>query len=212
MTPQKDTVVLIHGLWFAGWSMAILKQRLRRQGFDVRIFSYKSVAHDLRQNAAGLQQYVAMLHAAPVHLVGYSLGGLVIRALLHFHPEQPPGRIVTFGTPHLGSQVAVKLSHYAWGHRLLGCGIQALLARELDLWRPPAREFGIIAGNLSIGAGRLVVPGQRAPNDGTVAVAETCLPGAADNITLKVSHFGMLFSPQVARQIACFLRSGRFDH
>ncbi|HLQ27281.1 MAG TPA: alpha/beta fold hydrolase [Acidiferrobacterales bacterium] len=212
MAPQKETVVLIHGLWFSGWSMAVLKRRLQRQGFDARIFSYKSVTRDLRQNAAGLQQYLALLPAARIHFVGHSLGGLVIRALFHFYPRQPPGRIVTLGTPHRGNQVAAKLSRYAWLRPIIGYGMQALLAGELEIWHPPPREIGVIAGNLSLGAGRLVVPHLSRPNDGTVKVAETHLPGAADHITLKVSHFGMLFSPQVARQTAHFLRSGRFDH
>jgi pimeloyl-ACP methyl ester carboxylesterase len=184
---------------------------LQRRGFDVRVFSYKSVTRDLRQNAAGLQQYVAAWRAAPIHFVGHSLGGLVIRALFHFHPQQPPGRIVTLGTPHRGNQVAAQFSHSARLRSVIGYGIQALVAGELESWPPPPREIGVIAGTLSLGAGRLVVRRMSGPNDGTVLVAETRLPGATDHITLKVSHFGMLFSPQVGRQTACFLRSGRFD-
>ncbi len=190
--------------------MAFLKRRLRRLGFDARIFSYRSVSRDLRQNAARLQQYLALLPADRVHFVGHSLGGLVIRALFHFHAP-PPGRIVTLGTPHRGCQVAATLSRNPWLRRLLGRGMQALLARELETW-PPPRELGAIAGDLSVGAGRLVVPHLPIPNDGTVTAAETFLPEAADRITLRVSHLGMLLSPEVARQTAGFLRSGRFDH
>jgi pimeloyl-ACP methyl ester carboxylesterase len=192
--------------------MAVLKRCLQRRGFDVRVFSYRSVTRDLQQNAAGLQEYVAALRAAPVHFVGHSLGGLVIRALFHFHPQQPPGRIVTLATPHRGNHAAAQLSRYAWLRPTIGYGVQALLAGELERWHSPPREIGVIAGSLSLGAGRLVVRRMSGPNDGTVLVAETRLPGAADHITLKVSHFGMLFSPQVARQTAHFLRFGRFDH
>jgi hypothetical protein len=49
------------------------------------------------------------------------------------------------------------------------------------------------------------------PNDGTVLVRETDLPGATDQLRLRVSHSGMPFSPTVARQVAAFLRDGRFS-
>ena len=45
---------------------------------------------------------------------------------------------------------------------------------------------------------------------GTVFVEETQLAGAADRVVLRVSHTGMLFSGQVAKQAAAFLSKGRF--
>ena len=47
-------------------------------------------------------------------------------------------------------------------------------------------------------------------NDGSVAVAETRLSGARDHIVLPVSHSGMLFSREVARQVGHFLTHGTF--
>jgi len=44
-----------------------------------------------------------------------------------------------------------------------------------------------------------------------VWVTETDLPGATDQIRLRVSHSGMVFSALVARQVAAFLRDGRFE-
>jgi hypothetical protein len=44
-----------------------------------------------------------------------------------------------------------------------------------------------------------------------VWVAETDLPGATDQLRLRVSHSGMVFSARVARQVAAFLRDGRFE-
>jgi hypothetical protein len=48
------------------------------------------------------------------------------------------------------------------------------------------------------------------PNDGTVAVEETKLPGIKDHIELPVSHTGLLVSAAVASQTAFFLRHGEF--
>jgi hypothetical protein len=72
-----------------------------------------------------------------------------------------------------------------------------------------ARELGVIAGSLPLGFGRLVGP-LAGPNDGTVRVEETRLPGAVEHLTLRVSHSALVYSPAVARQIAAFLRDGRF--
>ena len=50
------------------------------------------------------------------------------------------------------------------------------------------------------------------PNDGTVAVAETVSEQLSDRLELAVSHTGLLFSGEVARQSAIFLAQGRFEH
>ena len=85
--------------------MFLLARRLRRHGFAVHAFSYPSARADLTANAARLARFLDALDAATVHLVGHSLGGILIRALFHFHPNRKPGRIVTLATPHGGSRV-----------------------------------------------------------------------------------------------------------
>jgi len=47
-------------------------------------------------------------------------------------------------------------------------------------------------------------------NDGTVAVSETRLPGAAAVMTMPVSHMGLLWSAAVAREAGSFLEHGCF--
>jgi hypothetical protein len=43
-----------------------------------------------------------------------------------------------------------------------------------------------------------------------VAVDETRLPGVVDHRVVETSHTGLLFTPEVARLVAGFLREGRF--
>jgi hypothetical protein len=43
-----------------------------------------------------------------------------------------------------------------------------------------------------------------------VLVAETQLVGAKQHLALRTTHSGMVYSPEVARQAAAFLRDGRF--
>lgn len=208
----RATVVLVHGLWLSGWCLLMLQRHLRRCGFsDTRTFSYRSVSRDLLENAQMLQRYLQQLDAPAVHFVGHSLGGLVIRALFHQYPQQPPGRIVTLGTPHRGSHPARILVRAAIGQAITGRSIAQLVAGVPEGWALPARDFGIIAGDLSIGLGRLF-PGLPAPNDGVVALAETGLAGATDRITLHLSHTALVFSRRAAEQVCHFLEHGRFAH
>ena len=58
----------------------------------------------------------------------------------------------------------------------------------------------------------MLLGGVGGAGDGTVALRETHMPGLADHITLPVTHTGMLYSREVARQAAYFLRTGGFEH
>ena len=70
-------------------------------------------------------------------------------------------------------------------------------------------QLGIIAGTAPYGLGRLLGPFE-GDHDGTVAVAETQLDGAADVRLLPVTHTGMWLSREVADCVARFLKTGRF--
>jgi pimeloyl-ACP methyl ester carboxylesterase len=207
----RATVVLVNGLWLGDPALWLLARRLRHAGYDAIPFSYPSVHQDLRANAARLHDFLTRIPGATVHLVGYSLGGLVIRALFQFHPGQRPGRIVLLGSPQQGSRAAAALSTSAFGRRLIGRSIADLNAGAPQAWDWPAREIGAIAGSLSLGLGRFVSR-LSGPNDGTVLVEEAVPAGVRDRLVLHVSHAGLLIMPVVARQVAAFLRTGRFAH
>lgn len=194
--------------------MASLKYRLERQyGFSGRLFSYPSVRGTLAQNAARLAECLACIGRAPVHLVGHSLGGVLILRMLAAHEDVPPGRVVCLGSPLCGSRAALQLSRYGWGGALLGRTIGACVIEDAaERWAASVaaqREIGIVAGTRAMGFGRWITAFDEA-SDGTVCVSETRLPGARDHIELPVSHTGMVLSRQVAMQTAAFLREGRF--
>jgi len=205
----RENVVLVNGLWLADPALWLLARRLRRAGFRVHTFSYPSVRHDLRANAARLHEFLARVPGASVHLVGYSLGGLIIRALFHFQPSQRPGRIVLLGSPQSGNRAAQTVAQNRFGRALLGRSVAELIAGTPQVWHWPARETGVIAGSRSVGLGRLVAR-LKVPNDGSVAVDETVVPGVHARLVLPVAHFALLLAPAVARQVAGFLRRGRF--
>lgn len=212
--PDRPPVVLVPGLWMPAWSLVYLARGLQRCGFAVHRFGYGAVRNDLAANAARLRRFIdERCPRRPVHLVGHSLGGLVIRSLLHAYPELPVGRVVTLATPHQGSAVARRLAACALGRALLGRSVEDLLAARLpaDGGRP-RRPCGVICGDLAFGLGRLLYPKLPRPNDGLLSAAECRLPGAADEISLPVTHTGMLLSRRVVEQICQFLGSGRFRH
>lgn len=206
------TVVFVHGLWMTGHESVILRGELKKQlDAEVVVFSYRSVVNDVSQNALELCAFLRKLDSGRIDLVGHSLGGLVILKCLEECAPIAPGRVVLLGSPLQGSAVARSLSRFPFLKAMLGRGIEQETIQSIVRRWTGEREVGVIAGNLSMGMGRLVAS-LEGPNDGTVMVSETQLHGAADHIVLEVSHTGMVFSTRVVHQTAAFLRSGRFDH
>jgi pimeloyl-ACP methyl ester carboxylesterase len=206
----REAVVVVHGLWMIGSVMGLLRRRLEPRGFDVATFGYASIREGLESNAAKLAEFLARVPGGTLHLIGHSLGCVVIRALLESHAPDRPGRIVCLGPPFAGSVTAERVLRLPGGKHLLGRSMRDLIARGGFGAAAGGREIGIIAGRIGIGLGRLF-GGFDGPNDGMVTVAETRLDGAADHIVLPVAHTSLLWSREVARQSEHFLRVGKFD-
>ena len=203
-------VVYVHGLWMTGAESIWLRRRLARErGYQLRVFRYASVGSPPAHVIAALRDTIAAIEAPRVHLLGHSLGGLMILRCLERYPMPQPGRVVLLGAPVAGSRAARRLGRSKLGRRLLG----AVSAEELLVERAPrwnvGRELGIIAGTMSLGFGRLLLKFDE-DNDGTVAVSETRLAGAAGFLPLPVTHSGMLWSASVARETGSFLEYGSF--
>ncbi|HEY0721155.1 MAG TPA: alpha/beta fold hydrolase [Gammaproteobacteria bacterium] len=204
---MKGTVVLVHGLWMSGAEMALLRHRLRRCGYRVFQFRYRTVGCSVSENARRLNKFLDRVPGHRLHFVAHSLGGLVVRQLFHDFPRQRPGRIVTLGSPHTGSDTARYLARNGHLRRAFGKALPPL-AGKLPEWHSE-RELGSIAGTLSIGIAWFI-EGLPKPNDGTVATVETHLPGMSDYLELPVTHTGLLFSRRVAQQVCQFIKTGHF--
>jgi len=204
-----DTVVLVHGLWVHGIAMELMRRRVARGGYHARAYSYPSMRLTLSENAARFAHYLRALSATRLHLVGHSLGGVIILKTIERATALPPGRVVLAGTPFGESFAARRLERLPGGHTALGRSLPEWLG-SLHARPAPDREIGVIAGDLPLGLGRIIAPDLPRPCDGVVSVEETRLPGMRDHIVLPVSHSGMLISRAVARQICAFLRDGAF--
>ena len=206
----RDAVLLLHGLWMNNIVMSSIAAALTRAEYTPFMLDYRSMRGSLAEHLERIGQRIAALPGSRVHLIGHSMGGVLVLACLTRRPADIRiGRSVLLGAPVSKCQAAQDFAQHAAGRWLLG--------ESIELWRdPPAlavptgREVGVIAGTHAFGLGPLFVqlPGI---NDGVVQVEETKVPGLADHIELPVSHTGMLFSADVAQQCVAFLRRGRFQ-
>jgi pimeloyl-ACP methyl ester carboxylesterase len=194
-----------------GEESVILRHRLA-QDFDLALqaFRYSATSSSMSEITGQLESFVRELQAPAVHFLGHSLGGLVIYRFLERFPEQPPGRVVFLGTPCVGSRAAERAGRFAPIAHLMGPSVTAELLEAHERRWLHSRPLGIIAGTQPLGFGRLLAA-FREPNDGTIAVSETSMPGATDHRVLPVSHLGMLVSARVAREVGRFLTSGSFS-
>jgi pimeloyl-ACP methyl ester carboxylesterase len=208
----STVIVYVHGLWLTGLEGSLLRRRLKRDlGAETCAFSYRSVTSTVAANARALAEFLLKMRADTLHLVGHSLGGLVILKMFENGDgaSLAPGRIVLLGSPLQGSSTAVKVARLPFGRTILGHGVREELLSEASRRWNGERDLGVIAGSLSVGLGRLV--GTHGASDGTILVEETRLPGISEHLVLRTSHTGLPFSAEVARRTGAFLRFGSFS-
>ncbi|MCA8983303.1 MAG: alpha/beta fold hydrolase [Planctomycetaceae bacterium] len=211
-------VVLLHGILRSSKCFRPLSKRLESAGFLVFPVDYPSTRITIEAAARQLQEVMCSLRELQtIHLVGHSMGGLVIRRWFgdywsQMNPEQF-GRVVMLGTPNQGAEMADKLHRFPPFRLLFGPAGQQL--RTSAAVSPaalpiPSVPFGIIAG----GRGghtwgfNPLLPGD---DDGTVTVASTRLDGASDFLLVPTLHMGLMRYPVAMQAIVNFLDKGRFS-
>lgn len=195
-----------------GFTLAALRRRLERAGYEVDLFDYASVLHEPESSIEKLVAFARAVEAetsrkSKIHFVGHSLGGLMALRALERMPDLAPGCVVCLGSPLRGSAIARSIADLPGGAFVIGKSLDVLLA-GLDRCNVK-RPVGAIAGRLPFGLG-LVFGGLPSPHDGTVSVEETQLPGLTDHCLVPATHTGLLFSNEAAAQTVAFLRSRRF--
>jgi pimeloyl-ACP methyl ester carboxylesterase len=203
-TKKNEAVVLVHGLWMTGAEMRVLGRRLEESGFRVRYFRYRSWRGGLAQAAVALRDFVESTDAERVHLVGHSLGGIVIAKMVEEAPVSRPGRVAMLGSPMGGSAAARILSRRRAGRWLAGGVIREGIVDHAPRW-PGGRELLVVAGDIPLGSGLLL--GLERPHDGVIRVEETRVEGAR-SVTVRASHVGLLLSRKVAALLRDHFRKG----
>jgi len=199
-----EAVVLVHGLWMTGTEMRVLGGRLEEAGFRVRYFRYRSWRGGLAQAADALRKFVEATEGERVHLVGHSLGGVVIAKMVEETPLSRLGRVAMLGSPMGGSVSARILSRRRFGRWLVGGVIREGIVEHAPKW-PGGRELLVVAGDIPFGSGLLL--GLAKPHDGVIRVEETRVEGAR-MLTVRASHVGLLLSRKVAALLSDYFRTG----
>lgn len=206
--PVAEAVVFLHGAWMSRWVMGYLAHALRGEGFASQSLTYRTMCDTLDVHLSRLSRRVDSLEAERIHLVGHSLGGVIVLRYLQRAPDRRIRRAVLLGAPVAGCRAATRLARHTGGELLMGKSV-SVWRQPVDVSIDPRFEIGVIAGTGALGLGRMVMRLPK-PNDGVVCVDETRFPGMRDHLALPIGHSVMLVSPRVARQIASFLRTGAF--
>lgn len=209
---EPETVVLLHGLGRGRGAMWWLADRLEEGGFRVVRVGYDSLdatTGEIQVDVAAQIDACCADARQPLHFVGHSLGGLVIRDYLARHRPPMLGRVVLIGTPNHGTPV---VDHYRdrWWLQLIGETGLSLGTAADDYPRslpPPDYPVGVIAGIDGDDGNDDVLPGR---DDGLIPVESTKVAGMHDFIIIESSHSMMRYDHRVAQETIRFLKNGRF--
>jgi len=212
--PEEELpqVVLLHGLGRTERSMWLLQWRLERAGYQVHAIGYPSRDESLDAIVDHVSEKIAECcgEQAP-HFVTHSLGGIVVRAYAAKHGADAVKRVVMLSPPNHGSELVDFLGELApalgpVGSKL-GTGPESAPGL-LNALGPVEFEAGVLAGDARLSPlGWVLVQG---PNDGTVSVSSTRLPGMLDHRTLPASHTFIMNRQDVAEYAVHFFAHGRF--
>jgi pimeloyl-ACP methyl ester carboxylesterase len=202
-------VILVHGLWVPRLAMTPLGAMLARAGLRVHLFGYRGRKASLASHADRLAEFARTRVPPGAHVVGHSLGGLVVLEAFARAADLVLGSAILLGTPARGCLAGRRLAQMDWGRWFLGASETLWHEGRVARWAR-AEPLGVVAGTRSLGLGRLFGPLPGA-NDGVVRVEETTVEGMCDRVILPVGHSEMLVSPRVAHAVQLFLAHGRFD-
>lgn len=210
----RPLVALLHGLARGKGSMGKLDAHLRAHGFDTWSHTYPSRRHSIAYLADSITDLLLERAAGrPLCAVTHSMGGVIVR---HLHdPRLRWQRIVMLAPPNQGSRIAgalVRNPLFRWFYGPAGPELA-----DASAWPPPPAPFAVIAGTRSFALTNptsWALGGRRFPkgvaNDGTVAVDEARLPGAAAFAEVDATHTWIMNAPAVHRLAVEFLRTGAF--
>jgi pimeloyl-ACP methyl ester carboxylesterase len=194
----REAVLLVHGHAAHPLLLEPLRRALGRQGFRALSFRYGSLRGSIETHAARLAAKAMELDTDAsverLHLVGHSMGAIVVRsALLKARPRKL-GRVVLLAPPNRGARLA-DLALRLFGRRITAA---------IELCSHPDSYVNRLPGPGDIDCGVIA-----AAWDHAVSLAATHLPGERDHLVLRGLHT-LPFHRHAPAQVGHFLREGRF--
>jgi len=194
----REAVLLVHGHAAHPLLLEPLRRALARQGFRALSWHYGSLRGSIDSHAAALAAKARALDADAtierLHLVGHSMGAIVVRSALAMVQPRKLGRVVLLAPPNRGARLA-DLAVRLFGGRILAA---------TELCSQPQSYVNRLPGAGDLDCGVIA-----ASWDHAVALASTHLTGERDHLVLRSLHTVTLH-PRAPAQVGHFLREGRF--
>lgn len=212
---RSDYVVILHGIFRSSFHMRKLAAYLEKQDYEVIALDYPSTKESMPKLVEMIQEDIQskIAEQKKTHFVGYSMGGLLLRAILKDYRPDHLGRVVQLAPPNQGSEVADFLKNIWLYKKLYGPAGQQLITDQTaiaPIFGEIDYELGVIAGNFSLDPiSSLLIKG---PDDGKVSVESTKIAGMKDHIVVRASHTWFPHNKQVQQQTLHFLQQGTFKH
>lgn len=179
---------------------------MRTAGYKTLNFPYVPRNHSVRELSGQLHTFIEeKVTTTTYHLVGHSLGNIIVRDGFNRPYRAGLGRIVMLAPPNHPPALADRLQGNPLYRLINGSAGQNLASSAFYATLPvPTVPFGVIAGDR----------GQRLtfdePNDGIVTVEGTRLEGMADWIVVHKAHTFIMNGDETAELCVRFLRTGSF--
>jgi pimeloyl-ACP methyl ester carboxylesterase len=204
---REETVVLVHGQGRTRASLLVLHHRLERAGYRTASLGYSGAFEDLDEITNRLHRLIDKdVLTQRYHLVGHSLGNVIIRSGFRRPYRSGLGRIVMLAPPNSPAALAKRWHKRLWYRLIFGDPGQKLADDKYYAALPvPTVEFGVIAGSKSHTSLH-----SDAPSDGVVLLENTKLPGMADWVAVEHTHTFIMNSTNTFELLVRFLRTGRF--
>ena len=189
---EKTPIIFVHGLyhnhtgwyfylrWFRRWGWSHVKAVNLRGKF-------RSIHEFTRSLAEEVEKVMAESQSDQVDLVGHSMGGLVIRSYLTENPARAKiRRVVTLGSPHGGSKLAVLGLGQAAKEMIPGSVFLQSLSQSVQI--PQGGRFYSIY---------TIIDNMVLPNESTKLTWD----GVRNLDSGIVDHVGLVFSKHTARLV-----------
>lgn len=207
---RGKAVIVVHGIVRSSKSFAKMRKVLEEDGYLVVGFDYPSTRVSIDQSAEYLSQVIASLEGVEeLNFVVHSMGGLLVRTYLKEHSDPRIKRMVMLGVPNLGANMANLVQTnplFKWVYGPAGQQLVQDPEGYIASLPTPEFEFAVVAGARGTADGwNPLISGD---DDGTVEVANTRLPGAADFMTVRQLHSFLMDNPEVIAATRRFLAGG----
>src|SRR6056297_2249992 len=195
--PGGQAVVLIHGMMSGRRSMRMIAEELIAAKFHVTNWGYATLTRSIRRHADDLGRVLRDHLADPrfdhLHLVGHSMGCIIVRQTLQSVAMPVGSRVVMLAPPNAGSRLT------------------RIPAGPLASWFPPIAELSEAQDSLvnrlppPVGIEVGVIAADR---DRIVELSSTHLATQQDHVVVSATHQRLPLVPQAVRQVCEFLKAG----